>query len=242
MEESSVRIVTRIIAVLAFISALLALGVAAIFGVAGSLGEAGPIAELGSAAAFVGASLAAVFVVIAAYLLVTGIGLWKMRNWGRIMFLVGAWLDFVLGVISLATSFAAFVLSDFVGILIGLAVTGFFIWFFQFNDVVRSVFNAGVPAAAPAEAGSADASFQPVDALMIADPAMDSADAPEPIAAEKPAPAAKPVRTAVRKPAAKPQAKAKPKARKPVKKAAKKAARAPAKKAAKRKPAAKKKK
>jgi hypothetical protein len=229
MEESHARVITKIIAVLSFIGALLMLGLAGIIAVAGGLGAAGPLAELGSAAAFVGGSIAVVFVLIAIYSLVTGIGLWRMRNWGRIMFLIGAWIDLVFGVINLATSFAGFMIADIIGAIIGLAITGFFIWFFQFNDVVRSLFVGNKPTPASTEVGTTDASFQPVEAMMVAE-SSEAAKAPQPVmetTSVKATPAARPMKKAPARKAAKP---------------ARKAVAKPVKKAAKRKPVAKKKK
>ncbi len=137
-----------ILAVLDFLGAALFLLLAAVFvlgfsllgSVAGQSGDAG--GEAGMAVLMgLGAAAGVIFFVIALISLVVGIGLWKLKNWARILTIVFS----VLGVLSNLAGTAIPLLTgdpvSAVSSVIGLGVNGLILWY-MFQPHVREAFGA----------------------------------------------------------------------------------------------------
>jgi len=76
--------------------------------------------------------------------IITGIGLWRMRNWGRILALIGAWLSIVWGVFALLGSFsgaAGEIVVNLLTNLLSIAISVVMIWLFQFESTVVGLFH-----------------------------------------------------------------------------------------------------
>jgi len=124
MKQETGRAVVKTFAVLSWIEGLMLLAVAAGFLVLGPsvgafIGADQP--GLGQVLGGVGIGAAVVLGAMALLYLLNGFGLWRFRNWGRV-------LTLVLGVLSLF----AFPIGTVIGIIT--------IWLFGFNDLVRNLF------------------------------------------------------------------------------------------------------
>jgi len=134
-----------ILAVLEFLGAglfiliglLFLVGFGLLGGAAGQAGEGGGMAVLMG----LGAVAGVVFLVLALIPLAVGIGLWKLRNWARILVIVFS----ILGVLSnLAGAAIPLMTGDpvsAVSSVIGLGVNGLILWY-MFQPHVKQAFGA----------------------------------------------------------------------------------------------------
>ncbi len=135
-----------ILAVLEFISAglvlllglLLTVGLSAL-GAMGRGGEGGSI--LGVLAAL--GAAAGVFVMILAIIpLAIGIGLWKLKNWARIVVIVFAGLGALGNIVRVIWGLSSGDMVSTVGGIIGLGIQGLILWY-MFQPHVKQAFGAG---------------------------------------------------------------------------------------------------
>jgi hypothetical protein len=129
MEASTARTIVRIISVLEYIvAALLVIGAIALFA-AGSIfasNDAGILSVLGAALGFI-------LIVLAAICLVVGIGLWKEKNWARIIVII-------LSVIGLLGGIGALVSKAVGSGVFEIVMNGVLLWLFAFQKDVIALF------------------------------------------------------------------------------------------------------
>ncbi len=135
-----------VLAVLNFLGAGLYALLAVLFFLIGAGGAAsGMMSEMGGgAAAFLlglGAAVGVILLIFSAIGLAIGIGLWKLRNWARIVTIVLVGLSLLLGVIGLLGSLIAFELGSLIFQAIFVALYAWIIWYlFQLH--VKQAFGA----------------------------------------------------------------------------------------------------
>jgi hypothetical protein len=121
----------------ALIGLLLLVGFGLLGGAAGQAGESGGMAFLMG----LGAVAGVLFLVLALIPLVVGIGLWKLKNWARILVIVFS----ILGVLSnLAGAVVPLMVGEpvsAVSSIIGLGVNGLILWY-MFQPHVKEAFGA----------------------------------------------------------------------------------------------------
>lgn len=143
MDERTAQKIVSVIAVLHSIVAGLAGLLAIIIGSTAFSGMARRD-SLGELIAFVGIVLATIFALYAVLYGLTGYGLWKRRNWGRVLLVIISAIGVVMGVLSGFTLLGivqSFIFHDAValtGLLILGGISGLLLWLFGFQqDVVR---------------------------------------------------------------------------------------------------------
>ncbi len=135
-----------VLAVLNFLGAGLYALFTVLFFLIGAGGAAsGMMSEMGGgAAAFLlglGAAVGVILLIFSAIGLAIGIGLWKLRNWARIVTIVLVGLSLLLGVIGLLGSLIAFELGSLIFQAIFVALYAWIIWYlFQLH--VKQAFGA----------------------------------------------------------------------------------------------------
>ena len=163
MEASRARIVIKVIAILKIIGSIGLVLLGSLFAYLNSLAAAGILPDPNvdqAAAAPILAVLAMVFFALAVVSALIGVGLWRMRNWARIIYLTGVWLGLALSVLIIASNLAEG--QDVPSILIGLvmfALSALMLYVFQFNDDIRTQF-------VPAVIGGTE-SVQPTEVMML---------------------------------------------------------------------------
>ncbi len=163
MERDSAITVVRVLAVLELVGAGFGFLLSILFLIGGPLLAASIVQEdpalatIGSA--FLGVILIVLgvfFLILAVLSLLSGIGLWRMRNWGRILSLIGSWFSILWCVLNLVGLLRAWpepgALASFIGNLFGLAVSAAWVWLLQFQPDIVAVFKAPLPTAVPARA------------------------------------------------------------------------------------------
>ncbi len=142
-----------ILAILGFLFGLLMAGLAAIIFVSGAaLGAmlAGAAAEGGEAAADASmmgmvagfsAVIGGVMLVFAILYFAVGYGLWKLKNWTRIITIVLSGLGAAFGLLGLLGSLMAFEIISLVIQLVILAIYGWVLWYL-FQSHVKEAFDA----------------------------------------------------------------------------------------------------
>ncbi len=133
-----------VLAVLNFLGAGLYALLAVLFFLIGAGGAAsGVMDEMGGgAAAFLlglGAAVGVILLIFAAIGLAIGIGMWKLRNWARIVTIVLVGLSLLLGVIGLLGSLIAFELVSLIIQAIFVALYAWIIWYL-FQPHVKQAF------------------------------------------------------------------------------------------------------
>ncbi len=133
-----------ILAILNFLGAGLYALLAVLFFLIGAGGAAsGMMSEMGGgAAAFLlglGAAVGVILLIFAAIGLAIGIGLWKLRNWARIVTIVLVGLSLLLGVIGLLGSLISFELGSLIFQAIFVALYAWIIWYL-FQPHVKQAF------------------------------------------------------------------------------------------------------
>ncbi len=135
-----------ILAILNFLGAGLYALLAVLFFLIGAGGAAsGMASEMeGGAAAFLlglGAAVGVILLIFAAIGLAIGIGMWKLRNWARIVTIVLVGLSLLLGVIGLLGSLISFELGSLIFQAIFVALYAWIIWYL-FQPHVKDAFGA----------------------------------------------------------------------------------------------------
>ena len=133
-----------VLAVLNFLGAGLYALLAVLFFLIGAGGAAsGMMSEMGGgAAAFLlglGAAVGVILLIFAAIGLAIGIGIWKLRNWARIVTIVLVGLSLLLGVIGLLGSLISFELGSLIFQAIFVALYAWIIWYL-FQPHVKDAF------------------------------------------------------------------------------------------------------
>ncbi len=133
-----------VLAVLNFLGAGLYALLAVLFFLIGAGGAAsGMMSEMGGgAAAFLlglGAAVGVILLIFAAIGLAIGIGMWKLRNWARIVTIVLVGLSLLLGVLGLLGSLIAFELVSLIFQAIFVALYAWIIWYL-FQPHVKQAF------------------------------------------------------------------------------------------------------
>jgi hypothetical protein len=95
---------------------------------------------------FVLIGLGVFFVLLGVLSLFIGMGLWRMRNWGRILAVVTSWISGVWCLFGLAGAFTtgspAEAITTILTNLFSIAIAGVYIWYLQFEPTVVSLFGA----------------------------------------------------------------------------------------------------
>ncbi len=133
-----------ILAILNFLGAGLYALLAVLFFFIGAGGAAsGMMSEMGGAAAAfllgLGAAIGVILLIFAAIGLAIGIGMWKLRNWARIVTIVLVGLSLLLGVIGLLGSLISFELGSLIFQAIFVALYAWIIWYL-FQPHVKQAF------------------------------------------------------------------------------------------------------
>ena len=133
-----------ILAILNFLGAGLYALLAVLFFLIGAGGAAsGVLDEMGGgAAAFLlglGAAVGVILLIFAAIGLAIGIGMWKLRNWARIVTIVLVGLSLLLGVLGLLGSLISFELGSLIFQAIFVALYAWIIWYL-FQPHVKQAF------------------------------------------------------------------------------------------------------
>ncbi len=133
-----------VLAVLNFLGAGLYALLAVLFFLIGAGGAAsGVLDEMGGgAAAFLlglGAAVGVILLIFAAIGLAIGIGMWKLRNWARIVTIVLVGLSLLLGVLGLLGSLISFELGSLIFQAIFVALYAWIIWYL-FQPHVKQAF------------------------------------------------------------------------------------------------------
>lgn len=149
MERDSAVTIVRVLAALEWVGAAFSLLLTALFLVGGPLLASAIVAEEPTLATLGSGILAAVFIALGVFFfllavvgLLAGIGLWRLRNWGRIIALVTSWLSAVWGVFGTLGSATG---GDATGVLMnvfGIAIAGVWIWLLQFQPDIVALFKA----------------------------------------------------------------------------------------------------
>ena len=133
-----------IIAVLAFLgAALLVLG--ALFSLLGGMLVSTMAASRMGALAGVGAAVIAVFLLIAAVVdIVVGVGLWKLKNWARIITIVLTGIGLLGSVLSIISPFGQIHVFFFVFLIRRLILAAIYAWilWYLFQPNVKQAFGA----------------------------------------------------------------------------------------------------
>jgi uncharacterized membrane protein (DUF2068 family) len=133
-----------ILAVLAFIGAGL-LVVGALFGLLGGMLVSTMSASRMGMMAGVGAAVLAVFLLIfAAVDVVVGVGLWKLKNWARILTIVLTGIAFLGSVLSILNPFGHMHIFFFVFLIRRLVLAAIYAWilWYLFQPNVKQAFGA----------------------------------------------------------------------------------------------------
>jgi uncharacterized membrane protein (DUF2068 family) len=133
-----------ILAVLAFIGAGL-LVVGALFGLLGGMLVSTMSASRMGMMAGVGAAVLAVLLLIfAAVDVVVGVGLWKLKNWARILTIVLTGIAFLGSVLSILNPFAHMHIFFFVFLIRRLVLAAIYAWilWYLFQPNVKQAFGA----------------------------------------------------------------------------------------------------
>ncbi len=133
-----------VLAVLNFLGAGLYALLAVLFFLIGAGGAAsGMMSEMGGGtAAFLlglGAAVGVILLIFAAIGLAIGIGMWKLRNWARIVTIVLVGLSLLLGVLGLLGSLISFELGSLIFQAIFVALYAWIIWYL-FQPHVKQAF------------------------------------------------------------------------------------------------------
>lgn len=78
--------------------------------------------------------------------ILTGIGLWRLRNWGRILELISSWFAGIWGIFGILGSFGGSTTDVLFGVFVNglmVAISAVFIWLFQFEPTVVGLFKPG---------------------------------------------------------------------------------------------------
>ena len=147
MERDTALTVVRVLAVLEWVGAAFGFVMAALFLIGGPLLASTIVTEEPSLATLGGGMLGAVFIALGVFLLalsvvglLTGIGLWRLRNWGRILALIVSWLSAVWSAFALVGSAVGADAPDVFWNLVGVALAGVWIWLLQFQADVVALF------------------------------------------------------------------------------------------------------
>lgn len=90
-----------------------------------------------------GIIIAVLFVLMAILDVFIGYGLWKFRNWGRILLLVTYWILVVAGALLVVASLVAGdVLSAVFNLFLWVVMSAVLIWLFQFQQDIVALFKA----------------------------------------------------------------------------------------------------
>jgi hypothetical protein len=134
-KEKNVPIGVKVISVLYYIGAVFGILLGLLF-----LVGAGAMGALASQIPLIGALGAGLFIIGAIILLAFGIlgifigrGLWKAKNWARIVSIIFACLGIILAIVSIISGSIA-------TNLISLIINGFIGWYLLFNSEVKKAF------------------------------------------------------------------------------------------------------
>ncbi len=121
-----------VLAILDFLGALCLIGAGLLFLLGMGIAGAGMMSQArggGALLAGLGAVGGVVFLVFAAISAVVGIGLWKLRNWARIITIAFAGLGVLSGLLGFLTMLLHFSLVGLLFRLVGLGINGLIIWY-----------------------------------------------------------------------------------------------------------------
>ncbi len=135
-----------ILAVLEFIGAgfLILLGLLLLVGMSmlGSMGRGGEGGAFLGVLGALGAMAGVVVIVFAALPLAIGIGLWKLKNWARILVIIFAALGAAGNTVRVIWGLSSGDIVNAVGGIIGLGIQGLILWY-MFQPHVKQAFGAG---------------------------------------------------------------------------------------------------
>lgn len=155
MDRDSAVTIVRVLAVLELVGAAFGFLLAALFLIGGPL-LASAIAQEDPAFAAIGSAvlgiiltvLGAGFFLLAVLSLLSGIGLWRLRNWGRILSLISSWISIAWCAANLFSLLSAWsapgAVVGFIGNLVGLAIAIAWVWLLQFQPDVVALFRTPV--------------------------------------------------------------------------------------------------
>jgi hypothetical protein len=131
-----------VLAVLSFVGAALSvLGACALFllGAAGMAAAAGGRGIGGGMFAALGAFAGVAFLILAAIYVANGVGLWKLRGWGRLLTIVLLVIGVIFGILGLVRSLAPVHIGLIIWQLIWLAI---YVWVltYMFKPHVKQAF------------------------------------------------------------------------------------------------------
>lgn len=146
METSTAETINKVYAILTWLGAVLLLIAAVVLFAAGTLGGAlgagfGLTPEESAVLAGAGIVFSILLLAFAIFSVFLGIGIWRKRNWARIVAVIFA----VLGIVSGLMQLAGAILPG----LLQLIISGFFLWFYGIAPEGKALFTA-TPVVTPA--------------------------------------------------------------------------------------------